>query len=283
VRRANGLTAGIALLAALWALALGGPLLARWDPLATDVTRTLQPPGGDHLLGTDSLGRDLASRLLHGARVSLLVGGAGTLGALLLGLTVGGLAGFYGGGIDRGLSVLIDVALSFPSLILAMALVVFTGARGPWALVLVVALTRWGRIARYARAEFFRLRGTELVAAARAAGAGDLRILRDHLLPNALAPVLVTAAFSAAGAVLLEAALGFLGVGVALPQPSWGTSLAEGWAAGGSAWWLSVFPGMGIFLALAAYGLTGEGLLDRLDPRREAARAGGAPARSAAE
>jgi peptide/nickel transport system permease protein len=250
------------------------------DPLRVDLRRSLQPPSPGHPLGTDSLGRDVAARLLHGARTSLVVGGAGTGGALALGLLLGGLAGFYGGGTDRLVSALVDVALCFPSLVLAMALVAVTDARGPWALVLVLALTRWGRIARYARGEVLRMRTGDLIGAARAAGAGDLRILVGHLLPNALAPVLMTAAFSAAGAVLLEGALGFLGLGIAPPQPSWGASLADGWAAGGRAWWLSLFPGAGMFLALAAYGLVGEGFLDRLDPRREAARA--VPARATA-
>jgi peptide/nickel transport system permease protein len=321
-----GVGAGLALLAALWGVALAAPLLAGerpllqrtagrtyfpalaglpgvgalvrtaapapgagdlvilpplpHDPAATDLSRSRRPPGAGHPLGTDDLGRDLAARLVHGARTSLFVGGAGTVGALGIGLLLGALAGYRGGRVDQALSAVIDVALCFPSLVLAMAAVAVTGARGPWALAAVLALTRWGRIARYARGEFARLRGSNLAGAARAAGASDLRVLGAHLLPNALAPVLVTAAFSAAGAVLLEGALGFLGLGVAPPRPSWGGSLADGWAAGGRAWWLTVFPGLAIFLVLAGYGLLGEGLLDRLDPRREAARSGGTPARS---
>jgi len=253
-----------------------------FGPTRVDLSQSLVPPGRRHLLGTDELGRDVASRLIHGARLSLYVGAAGTLLALLVGLGLGGLAGFYGGRTDRLVSALIDVALCFPSLLLALALVAVTGARGVWTLAAVVAATRWARIARYARGEFLRLRDTQLVGAARASGASDLRILGNHVLPNALAPVLVTAAFSAAGAVMLEAALGFLGLGLAPPTPSWGGILADARITGASAWWLSVFPGLMIFAALSAYSLLGEGLLDRLDPRREAAGAGGTPARSTA-
>ena len=253
-----------------------------YGPNQTDLSRTLRSPEIAHPLGTDALGRDVASRLLHGARFSLYVGGAGTLAALVLGLALGGAAGFRGGRVDEAISALIDVALSFPSLLLALTIVAVTDARGAWALIVVLGLTRWGRIARYSRAEFLRLRHSEIAGSARAAGAGELRVILGHLLPNALAPVLVTAAFSAAGAVLLEAALGFLGLGAPPSTPSWGAALADARVTGGRAWWLAVFPGAMIFLALLGYGLVGEGLLDRLDPRREAARSDGAPARSTA-
>jgi peptide/nickel transport system permease protein len=261
-----------------------GDMLVRaplpYHPTAVDLSSHLEPPGAGHLLGTDGLGRDVATRLLHGGRSSLFIGAGGTLAALAVGLALGALAGYYGGRVDSLVSAVVDVALCFPSLLLALALVSLTSARGPWALAAILAATRWARIARYARGEFQRLRGTGLVAAARAGGAGDARILARHLLPNALAPILVTAAFSAAGAILLEASLSFLGLGVRLPAPSWGGMLAEARAAGGGAWWMVIFPGLAVFAALAAYSLIGEGLLDRLDPKREAARAGGAPARS---
>ncbi len=243
------------------------PLLP-YSPGTPDLNAHLQPPGPDHLLGTDVLGRDLAARLIHGARSSLLIGAAGTLAALGVGLLLGALAGYFGGRLDWTVSGLVDVALCFPSLLLALALISLTSARGPWALVLVLAATRWARIARFARGEFRRLRQTEMVTAARAGGAGEGRILATHLLPNALAPVLVTASFSAAGAALLEASLGFLGLGVAPPGLSWGTLLATAREHAGTAWWLAVFPGLTVFLTIAGYGLLAEGLLDRLDPRR---------------
>ena len=251
-----------------------------YDPVAVDLSSHLQPPGSEHPLGTDALGRDVASRLLHGARSSLLIGAGATLAALALGLMLGSLAGFHGGRTDIAISTVVDVALSFPSLLLALALVSLTGARGPWGLVVVLAATRWARIARFARGEFLRLRDTPLVLAARAGGAGDARIFGRHLLPLALAPVLVTASFSAAGAVLLEASLGFLGLGVQPPTPSWGGMLADARTDGG--WWGAFFPGLAVFLAVAAYGLIGEGLLHRLDPRRRGAEAGAEPARSGA-
>jgi peptide/nickel transport system permease protein len=308
----TGLRTGWGLLALLWLLALGAPLLANhrplvqhseagiyfpaladlpllgrlvepnppapgphdlvvrallpYDPTAPDLDVFLQPPGWRHPLGTDELGRDVAARLLYGAQVSLAVGAGGTLASLLIGLVLGGLAGHLGGRTDAVISTLVDVALCFPSLLLALALVSLTSARGPLALILVLAATRWARIARFARGEFLRLRRTDLVRAARAGGAGESRIMARHLLPNALAPVLVTAAFSAAGAILLEASLGFLGLGVQPPLPSWGGMLAG--ARNGGAWWLVVFPGLTVFAALAAYGLIGEGMLDRLDPQR---------------
>lgn len=255
---------------------LPGDLVVRtllpYDPLGPDLSAHLQAPSAGHFLGTDGLGRDVAARLLHGARISLFVGAGGTLAALALGLLLGALAGHYGGVTDGIISLVVDVALCFPSLLLALALVSLTSSRGPWALVLVLAATRWARIARYTRGEFLRLRRGDLVRAARAAGAGEGRILARHLLPNALAPVLVTAAFSAAGAILLEASLGFLGLGVAPPLPSWGSMLADA-RSGAGAWWLVVFPGLTVFAALAAYGLIGEGLLHRLDPRRRSSSA----------
>lgn len=251
--------------------------LLPYDPLAPDLSVHLRAPGAGHPLGTDGLGRDVAARLLHGARVSLFVGAGGTLAALALGLLLGALAGYCGGVTDGIISIAVDVALCFPSLLLALALLSLTSWRGPWALVLVLAATRWARIARYTRGEFLRLRRSDLVSAARAGGAGEGRVVARHLLPNALAPVLVTAAFSAAGAILLEASLGFLGMGVQPPRPSWGGMLAAAWDGAGE-WWLVVFPGLTVFAALAAYGLIGEGLLDRMDPRRR----GGSAARSQA-
>ncbi len=260
---------------------LPGDLVVRallpYDPLAPDLLVPLQAPGAGHPLGTDRMGRDVAARLLHGAQVSLFVGAGGTLAALALGLLLGALAGHYGGITDGIISTAVDVALCFPSLLLALALLSLTPSRGPWALVLVLAATRWARIARYTRGEFLRLRRGDLVSAARAGGAGEGRVLAHHLLPNALAPVLVTAAFSAAGAILLEASLGFLGLGVQPPLPSWGSMLAGARGEAGG-WWLVVFPGLTVFAALAAYGLIGEGLLDRMDPRRR----GGSAARSQA-
>jgi peptide/nickel transport system permease protein len=212
------------------------------------------------------------ARLAYGARASLIVGLLATLLALALGVPLGAWAGYRGGSADAVVSFLADVTLAFPALLLALAIVSVSGARGILPLAAVLALSRWARIARLARAEFRRLRGRAAAEAARAAGARDLRIVSRHLLPEALAPILVGAAFAAAAAVLVEASLGFLGLGVAPPQTSWGSLLADARIAGPRAWWLAVFPGVAIFAALLGYTLIAEGILARLDPHRQAAR-----------
>lgn len=261
------LAAGLALLGLLWGLALLAPLLPG-NPSAVDLGTGLEAPSARHPLGTDALGRDLAARLAHGAQASLLVGLVATLLALALGVPLGACGGYYGGRVDTVVSFLADVALAFPSLLLAMALVAVSGARGILPLAAVLAATRWARVARFARGEFRRLRATEVALAARATGAADLRLLGRHLLPAAAAPILVSAAFSAAAAVLVEASLGFLGLGVAPPRTSWGALLADALATGPRAWWLALFPGLAVFAALLGYTLVAEGLLDRSDPRR---------------
>jgi len=264
------LRSGLALLLTLWGLALLAPLLPQ-APAAVDLATGLTAPSSHHWLGTDALGRDLFARLAHGARASLIVGLLATLLALALGVPLGAWAGYRGGSADAVVSFLADVTLAFPALLLALALVAVSGARGILPLAVVLALSRWARIARLARGEFRQLRGRESAQAARAVGARDLRIVSRHLLPEALAPILVGAAFAAAAAVLLEASLGFLGLGVAPPQTSWGSLLAEARIAGPRAWWLAFFPGLAIFAALFGYTLIAEGILERLDPRRHTA------------
>jgi ABC-type dipeptide/oligopeptide/nickel transport system permease subunit len=268
------LPCGIALLVFLWGLALLAPLLPQ-APAAVDLATGLTAPSPRHWLGTDPLGRDLLARLAHGARASLVVGLLATLLALAFGVPLGAWAGYRGGPADAVVSFLADVTLAFPALLLALAVVSVSGARGILPLAVVLALSRWARIARLARGEFRRLRGREAAEAARAAGARELRILSRHLLPEALAPILVGAAFAAAAAVLVEASLGFLGLGVAPPQTSWGSLLADARIAGPQAWWLALFPGLAIFAALLGYTLLAEGILEQLDPRRAAAGTSG--------
>jgi ABC-type dipeptide/oligopeptide/nickel transport system permease subunit len=268
------LPCGIALLVCLWGLALLAPLLPQ-APAAVDLATGLTAPSPRHWLGTDPLGRDLLARLAHGARASLVVGLLATLLALAFGVPLGAWAGYRGGPVDAVVSFLADVTLAFPALLLALAVVSVSGARGILPLAVVLALSRWARIARLARGEFRRLRGREAAEAARAAGARELRIVSRHLLPEALAPILVGAAFAAAAAVLVEASLGFLGLGVAPPQTSWGSLLADARIAGPQAWWLALFPGLAIFAALLGYTLLAEGILEQLDPRRAAAGTSG--------
>jgi len=251
---------GVAALAAPW---LSG------DPAQIDLNSVLAPPSGEHWLGTDGLGRDLAARVLHGARVSLAVGFLSALLALLAGIPLGAAAGYLGGAVDGAISRIIEAVLCFPSLLLLLALMAAEPAwlnRFPDVIQLagVIALTAWIPIARYLRGEFLRMTGSDLVVAARASGAGHLRVVFRHLLPAALAPVLVTATFTIAGAITLEAAISFIGLGIQPPTPSWGGLLTEARHHVNNAWWLAVFPGLALFVTVLACNLAGEGLRDRL-------------------
>ncbi len=241
-----------------------------YHPARQDFDAHLEAPSGRHWLGTDGLGRDLAARTLHGARVSLVVGLLAALLALAVGLPLGALAGYAGGWWDAAVSRLVETMLCFPTLLLALAILA-TGWQA-WLpdvlrIGLVLGLTGWIPVTRYLRAEFLKLRGSDLLAAARATGAGHLRIVLRHLLPSALAPVLVTAAFAVAGAIVLEAALSFLGLGVAEPTATWGRQLREARDHVDRAWWLALFPGIALFLTVLTCNLIGEGVRDLLDPR----------------
>lgn len=242
-----------------------------YSPLQIRLEDVHRPPSLSkrHLLGCDGEGRDVLSRLIYGARVSLLVG-VGSVGlATVIGLLLGGAAGLWGGWLDAlVVSRLIEVMLCFPTffLILTVAAVMDPLYLNIWTIMLVIGLTSWPSAARFVRAEFMRFKASEFVAAARAIGARPMGLARRHLLPNALTPLVVNAAFGMGGAVLVEAALSFLGVGVQPPDPSWGSVLGEvmhDWPA----WWLGFFPGSAIFLTVLSYNLMGEGLRDALDPR----------------
>jgi peptide/nickel transport system permease protein len=264
-----------------WRAALDGPgapaaLRAPipFGPRRADLGEVLLPPGGEHPLGTDHGGFDLASRLIHGARVSLSVGLLAAGLALLVGAILGGAAALLGGLADSAVNRLIETVASFPALFLVLAIQgldppLLRGLPDVFKVVLVLALVQWTSIARLVRGEILGLRGTEMVLSARAAGAGPARLLLRHLLPNAMAPALVTATFLAAYAILLEALLSFLGFGVQ-DLPSWGAIVAENREAitHGGAWWMAIFPGGMILLAVLSYNLLGEGLRDALDPRR---------------
>ena len=242
------------------------------DPNDIDLAAVLEPPGRGHWLGTDDLGRDLASRILHGARVSLAVGFLSAFVAVGIGLPLGAWAGYRRGLADFVVSRLVEAVLSFPTLLLVLAVLAVASGRlaglseiGRVALVL--GLTGWMPIARYLRAEYLRLRESEMVAAARAVGSGHLRIVARHILPSALAPVLVTAAFAVGAAIATEAALSFLGLGIRPPHATWGSLLADSREQIESAWWLACFPGLALFLALLGCNFVGEGVRDLLDPR----------------
>jgi peptide/nickel transport system permease protein len=236
-----------------------------YSPIATSLDSRLERPGHRHWLGTDELGRDVFARLLYGAGISLKVGLVATGISLVIGLFVGALAGYYGGVSDMVLSRLIEIVICFPFLFLILAVIAFLPP-SIYNIMLVIGITRWTDIARYTRAEFVRLKAHEFTEAARALGARDGTIIFRHILPNSLAPVLVTATFGIASAILIENSLTFLGLGVQPPTPSWGGLLASA-RESDFAWWLTVFPGAAIFITVTAYNLLGEGLRDASDPR----------------
>ncbi|HXV76360.1 MAG TPA: ABC transporter permease [Candidatus Polarisedimenticolaceae bacterium] len=243
-----------------------------YGPNRVDLGVTLRPPSATHWLGTDDLGRDVAARMVHGARVSMAVGLLAAALAVGVGVPLGAWAGYRRRWADFLVSRVVEAGLSFPTLLLALAVLSFS--RGWLAAVpdatriaVVLGLTGWMPIARYVRAEVLKLTESDVVAAARAAGGNDVRIVARHILPSALAPVLVTAAFAVAAAIGTEAALSFLGLGVRPPEATWGVLLAESREQVGHAWWLVVFPGIALFLAILACNLVGEGTRDLLDPR----------------
>jgi peptide/nickel transport system permease protein len=246
-------------------VALFAPAFAS-EPDEVDLANRLMPPSAEHRLGTDDLGRDVLARMIHGARVSLIVGLVATAIALVVGSLFGAIAGYYGGAADWLVSRLIEVVLCFPFLFLLLGIVALFK---PSLLTIVIALglTSWTSEARYVRGEFLRIRDLEFAVAARASGARDARIIFRHLLPNALAPVLVSASFGVAYAILIESALSFLGFGVPLPTASWGSILAAAQEHIDYAWWLALFPGIAIFTTVAAFNVIGDRFREALDPR----------------
>ncbi len=238
----------------------------RYSPTEFDLTALLAPPDSKHLLGTDDRGRDVLSRIIYGTRISLSVGFVAVGIALIIGIILGALAGYYAGKIDIMLSRLIEIVMCFPTLILILAILAFL-KQSIFNIMVVIGLFGWTGIARLVRGEFLKLKNQEFVIAAKALGLSDFRIIFFHILPNALAPVLVSATFGIAGAILLESALSFLGFGVPPPTPSWGSILMQAHDYVDFAWWLIIFPGLAIFITVTAYNLVGEGLRDAIDPR----------------
>jgi peptide/nickel transport system permease protein len=261
------LWAGLALVGSISLAALLAPWLAPFDPTALDVNAILIPPGGaHHLLGTDALGRDVLSRLLYGGRVSLWVGFVAVGLSAAIGLTLGLCAGYFGGLVDEGIMRGVDVMLCFPSFFLILAVIAFL-TPSLTNIMVVIGLTSWMGVARLVRAETLALRGREFVLAAKVSGMRAPAILFYHILPNAAAPVLVSATLGVAGAILVESSLSFLGLGVQPPMPSWGNILMEGKEVLEVAPWLSIFPGLAILFTVLGYNLIGESLRDLLDPR----------------
>ena len=260
-------TIGIVLVAIFVLFALFAPWIAPQDPAHIDLPNRLQPPSAQHLSGTDELGRDILSRLIWGARISMFVGSSVVICSLALGLIIGSLAGYYGGGIDRFVNiVLMNAFLSFPGILIAIAFVAF---RGPGILNLVLALSLggWVGYARLVRAQVLAVREREFVEAARGLGASDLRIIVRHILPNIIQPVIVQAAIGMAGAILAEATMSFLGLGVPPPTASWGSMLNDARSHLFDAPHLALFPAVTVMLAVLAFNFIGDALRDVLDPR----------------
>ncbi|MBI4653702.1 MAG: ABC transporter permease [Nitrospirae bacterium] len=250
----------------LFVIALGAPFLSPYDPSEIDVSNILSPPDKAHPLGTDELGRDVLSRMIWGSRISLSVGFVAVGIAILIGIIVGSLSGYYGGWLDTVLMRFVDIMLTFPTLFLILAVVAIVGP-SIFLIMLIIGLTGWMDVARLVRAEFLTLKERDFVWAAKAIGIKDIRVIFSHILPNALAPVFVAATLGVAGAILIESGLSFLGLGVQPPTPSWGNILTAGKDNIEIAWWLSVFPGLAILFTVLSYNLVGEGLRDAMDPR----------------
>lgn len=258
---------GIALLVLFIAIAVLAPIIAPYNPAALDLLHRLAPPSRAHWFGTDELGRDIFSRILYGARISLTVAVSVVGISLTVGLILGGLAGFYGGGTDTVLNTFVmNAFLALPGILLAIAFVAFLG---PGLVNLIVALSigGWVGYARLVRAQVLAVKEREFVEAARALGAGDLRIFIHHILPNILQPVIVQAAIGMAGAVLAEATLSFLGLGVPPPTPSWGSMLNDARSHLFDAPHMVVFPAIAVMLCVLSFNFIGDALRDFLDPR----------------
>jgi peptide/nickel transport system permease protein len=265
--------AGVAILVVAVTLALAAPLVAPADPAAQELTQKLRPPawsaGGSTLnpLGTDQLGRDVLSRILFGLRVSLVVALLAVCVSGVVGVSLGVLAGFYSGRSDATIMRLVDVQLSMPVTLVAIAVIAVLGT-SLVNLVLVLGLSQWPLYARVVRGEALTLRGREFMVAAQAVGASSNHIIVHHVLPNTLSSVVVVATLGVASVIVFEAGLSFLGLGVQPPQPSLGGMLSEGREYLATAWWLGVFPGLAIMLLVLGINLLGDGLRDALDPRQ---------------
>mgnify|MGYP001194055970 CR=1 FL=1 len=258
------------------------PLVLQWDapgkgdfavwpvvcysPTEYDLLESLSPPSRTHWLGTDDSGRDILSRMIHGARISLSVGFVAVGIALVIGIGFGAAAGYFGGWIDQFISRVIEILLTIPTFFLIIAIIAFLPP-SIYNIMAVIGITGWTGVARFVRAEFLRLKQLDFILASRALGASHLRIIFVHMLPNSMAPVLVSAVFGIAGAILTESSLSFLGFGVPPPTPSWGDILSQSRDYIEFAWWLTVFPGLAIFLSITAYNLVGDGLRDAMDPK----------------
>ncbi len=257
---------GATIVLTMIALALLAPLIAPYDPNAINPIAMLQAPSAEHLFGTDDLGRDLFSRMLYGARISLFVGFVAVGISSLIGIVIGLIAGYFGGIIDEALMRFVDIMLCFPSFFLILAVITFLEPN-VYTIMTVIGLTSWMGVSRLVRAETLSMKQREFISASKIAGASHVRMLVIHVLPNVLAPVLVSMTLGIAGAILTESSLSFLGIGVQPPEASWGNILMDGKNLLEIAPWISLYPGLAIVITVLGYNLLGEALRDWLDPR----------------
>ena len=258
--------ASLWLVVLLVATAAFAPVVAPYGPIEENYDRSLQSPSLDHPAGTDLTGRDVLSRMIFGTRVSLAVGVGAVLLGVLIGVPIGSVGGYYGGWIDEIAMRTMDVVISFPALVLALAIIGVVGG-SLWNLILVIGVVFSPQYARLIHGEVLSVKESEYVEAAEGIGLGNLSILWRHVLPNAMGPVIVQATFHVALAIIIEASLSFLGLGVQPPQPTWGVMIADGRRYLPEEWWISVFPGFAIMITVLAFNLLGDGLREVYDPQ----------------
>ena len=248
--------------------ALSAPLITKHEPTYINIKEALLPPSLEHPLGTDMLGRDIFARMVYATRIALLIGLVAVGLAAIIGVLLGSIAGYFGGKIDSIVMRFTDTMLCFPRFFLILSVIAIVGPN-IFNVMLIIGLTGWMGIARLIRAETLTLKTRDFVSASKAFGASHFFIITRHLIPNGIGPVLVSFVFGVAGAILTEAGLSFLGLGVQPPNPSWGNILMEGKAVLGVGWWVILFPGLAILITVLAFNLLGEGLRDALNPRTE--------------
>ena len=258
--------ASLAFIVIIFLFALFAPFIARYNPSTIDTNAILIGPSPAHIFGTDTLGRDIFSRIVYGSRISLSIGIIAVGIAVLIGLFFGSVAGYYGGRMDSVIMRFVDIMLCFPTFFLILAVIAILEP-SIFNIMVVIGATSWMGVARLVRAEILTLKERDFVAASRVMGGSDVWIITRHLIPNAIGPVLVSATLGIGGAILTESALSFLGIGVQPPTPSWGNILMDGKSTLGVAWWLTIFPGLFILFTVLAYNLLSEALRDSLEPK----------------
>lgn len=258
---------GFIVIGLLFIIAILSTVISPYSPIKQNLSNRLMSPSSEHIMGTDSLGRDVFSRIVHGSRVSLSVGFVSVGIALLIGVPLGLISGFFGGFADKAIMRLVDIMLCFPTIFLILMVITFLEPN-IMNIMIVIGITSWPSLTRYVRGETLSIREREFIHSAKLMGVGKIRILLVHILPNVIAPVLITATLGVGSAILTESVLSFLGLGVQPPNPSWGNILTAGKEhIGQEVWWLIFFPGLAILITVLSFNLIGEGLRDVLDPR----------------